>query len=129
MKAALLRHPQAVLAALIILASLAVAPARLPRVSVCPFRSTTGLPCPGCGLTRAFCAIGHGELSAAWAFNPFSFVLFALAVFLVFQPLLRRRAPALFEKVLTPPRVAGFTLGLVAAMFVFGVWRIVTYQE
>ena len=75
MKAALLRNPQAVLAALIILVSMAVAPGRLPQVSVCPFRSATGLPCPGCGLTRAFCAIGHAEFAAAWAFNPFSFVL------------------------------------------------------
>ncbi len=44
---------------------------------VCVFRLTTGLPCAGCGLTRAFLALSHGHLQAALDFNllsPFVFV-------------------------------------------------------
>ncbi len=33
---------------------------RLPVL--CAFRRTTGIPCPGCGLTRSWVAIGGGDL-------------------------------------------------------------------
>jgi Protein of unknown function (DUF2752) len=52
-------------------------PSELPGVVLCPFRALTGLPCPGCGMTRAFCSIGHGELYRAFVYNalaPFVFV-------------------------------------------------------
>ncbi|GAA1461491.1 DUF2752 domain-containing protein [Williamsia maris] len=38
---------------------------------LCPFRLVTGLPCPGCGLTRSWVAIGHGDLHGAFAYNAF----------------------------------------------------------
>ncbi len=49
----------------------------LPGVALCPFRAVTGLPCPGCGMTRAFCSIGHGDLARAFGYNalaPFVFL-------------------------------------------------------
>jgi len=36
---------------------------------LCPLRGMFGLPCPGCGLTRAFCALSRGDLMSALAFN------------------------------------------------------------
>lgn len=47
---------------------------------LCPFRAMTGLPCPGCGLTRAFCAIGRGEIERALHFNIISPIVFLGAV-------------------------------------------------
>ena len=44
-------------------------PADEPRFNLCLFRAVTGLPCPGCGMTRAFCALSHGELLRAVHFN------------------------------------------------------------
>lgn len=41
-----------------------------PLPGTCFLRRTTGLPCPGCGLTRSFVSIAHGDLLAAWQFNP-----------------------------------------------------------
>src|SRR6266850_1900903 len=35
----------------------------------CPVRLGTGVPCPGCGLTRAFCFMTHGEFEPALRFN------------------------------------------------------------
>jgi hypothetical protein len=54
-------------------------PADELRVILCPFRALTGHPCPGCGMTRAFCALMHGELWRAVKLNPFSPLLFLAA--------------------------------------------------
>ena len=51
-------------------------------IILCPFRAVTGYPCPGCGMTRAFSAIAHGELWRAVIYNPLSPLLF-LALLLV----------------------------------------------
>lgn len=45
----------------------------------CTFKLITGLGCPGCGLTRCFICLMHGDFARAWAFNPGGF-LFLLVV-------------------------------------------------
>ena len=57
-------------------------PTDLPGFVVCPFRAVTGLPCPGCGMTRAFCAIGHGDFAGAFGFNVLAPFVFAAALLL-----------------------------------------------
>jgi len=57
-------------------------PTDLPGFVFCPFRALTGLPCPGCGMTRAFCAIGHGDFASAIGFNPLAPFVFAGALLL-----------------------------------------------
>jgi len=47
----------------------------------CTFRRFTGLPCPGCGMTRSFISIAHGQLADAWRFNPAGVVFFAVVAF------------------------------------------------
>lgn len=54
----------------------------LPGFVLCPFRAVTGLPCPGCGMTRAFCSIGHGDFAGAFGFNPLAPFVFAAALLL-----------------------------------------------
>ncbi len=49
---------------------------RLPET--CYLRSNTGVPCPGCGLTRSFISIAHGEIVRAWQFNPAGPFLFLI---------------------------------------------------
>lgn len=53
--------------------------AALPEIPLCPFKALTGLPCPGCGMTHAFLALGRLDLAGAWAANPLVFPLAALA--------------------------------------------------
>jgi uncharacterized protein DUF2752 len=43
---------------------------------ICPFRRATGLPCPGCGLTRSFCAIAKGHVERGFEFHSLGPALF-----------------------------------------------------
>ncbi len=64
-------------------AALAIVPPQvLEPYSFCVLYHITGRRCPGCGMTRAFCCILHGQLARAWAWNPASFLLFPVCAFL-----------------------------------------------
>jgi hypothetical protein len=52
-----------------------------PLPELCSFRRMTGLDCAGCGLTRSFIAIGHGQLADAWQYHPAGLLLYAIAAF------------------------------------------------
>ena len=45
---------------------------------LCTFRRLAGIDCPGCGLTRSFICVAHGDLSRAWDFNPIGPLFFPL---------------------------------------------------
>ena len=48
-------------------------------VRLCPFKRLTGLPCGGCGSTRAAVSLLHGDLGKALGWNPLATT--ALGVF------------------------------------------------
>lgn len=50
------------------------------RLPFCPLASVFGVPCPGCGLTRATLALAHGELVHALELHPLVPVLAPLFV-------------------------------------------------
>lgn len=52
-----------------------------PRSSICFSRRLLAIPCPGCGLTRAFAHLAKGEWATALAVHPLAPVL---AIELVF---------------------------------------------
>jgi hypothetical protein len=57
---------------------------RWEGVSLCPVKAATGVPCPTCGSTRAVMAAAHGDLVAAFAYNPFTtIIVFGVLVWLV----------------------------------------------
>jgi len=49
-----------------------------PLPGVCTYKRLVGRECPGCGLTRCFISLAHGELARAWAFNPAGIFLFVM---------------------------------------------------
>ena len=54
----------------------------LPKL--CIFRNITGIPCPGCGMTRSMIAAGHLHFKDAISFHPLGpVVLILLAVYCI----------------------------------------------
>lgn len=77
---------------------------------ICPLRLLTGLPCPGCGLTRAWVFAAHGDLGQALSANPFVLVTIPAALVLVLAvgaALVRRRPPPDLRPMLSSIAVQG----------------------
>jgi hypothetical protein len=51
------------------------------QVPYCPARGLFGVPCPGCGLTRASFAMFQGDIHEMAHFNPLAPILFPLFVY------------------------------------------------
>ena len=97
-------------------------PSQLPGVVLCPFRALTGLPCPGCGMTRAFCSIGHGEFARAFGYNALAPFVFLAALLLWAHALATvlklDSARAALEGLRPTPRAASLMLALTLAWWV-----------
>ena len=61
----------------------------------CLFYRATGLYCPGCGSGRALAAVIHGDLPAAFGYNPMLFLLGVPALFVFLHEWLRVVFPGL----------------------------------
>lgn len=103
--------------------SIAVAcfnPTKANFFPVCPLYSLTGLACPGCGLTRGFHALFHGDVITALDFNML-LPIWAVIIAYVFVSLIllavRGRGLPMWPSY--PKFLWGFMITLVA----FGVLR------
>jgi hypothetical protein len=102
---------------------------RWPLPPLCGMQRVVGLPCPGCGLTRCFIALAHGDVRAGWSYNPAGLALFPLVALQV--PLrtwqlwrLRRGLPEVALGMATPLVIGG----VAAALFTQWVLRLMGVQ-
>ena len=58
-------------------------PGRSGFFPACPFRTLTGLTCPGCGTTRALHQLLHGNLLGAFELNPLLLLLLPVIAFIL----------------------------------------------
>ena len=63
-------------------------PTKAGLFPVCPLYSFTGFACPGCGLTRGFHALFHGDVSAALGYNALLPFVAVAIVYIAFSGLL-----------------------------------------
>ena len=108
---------------LVLLASFVWTPSAFPKLQLCWLRRLTGVSCPGCGLTRAFCAISHGDLAGAWSFHPFAFAFYAGAVVLAVWPFATRGREDLGARVVRSVRTQAIVVAFVVALLAFGFAR------
>ena len=69
----------------VLIVSFAIRPFRNPEFTVCLFKNIFGIPCPGCGMTRAFLFIAHGDIRSALELNVNSLAVFIAVIVLWLQ--------------------------------------------
>ena len=102
-------------AALLMLgAARAYAPYATTGPVICPLHGVLGLPCPGCGLTRAFCSLSHGDVPGALGHHALSPLLFlaALATPVLCAYEIARRRPSAPSRWLLESAPVGWGLGI-----------------
>ncbi|HEU4894771.1 MAG TPA: DUF2752 domain-containing protein [Acidimicrobiia bacterium] len=65
-----LRHRLILWSPVAVVGALLVAPVGDEGTTICPFALSTGLACPGCGMTRAAASLVRADVSSAVAFHP-----------------------------------------------------------
>lgn len=92
--------------------------------SICPFRTLTGIPCPGCGMAHGIACAAVGRLDDAVRYNLFSPLVLAGALLfwlmLLYDVLLDKD---LLEKALPAVRVPCIALAML--LLCWGTWRII----
>ncbi|HRH59986.1 MAG TPA: DUF2752 domain-containing protein [Chitinophagaceae bacterium] len=93
--------------------------------SLCPFKMITGLPCPGCGITKSLIFLYEGNLSKSFyyhLFGPFTFLFCIAAIVILALELITHKE--YFRNILFNNKVA-YTLG--AALAIYHFTRLVIF--
>jgi hypothetical protein len=93
----------------------------------CVWRTVTGFPCPGCGLTRSLAAVSNFDVVSSIRFNVEGLLIIVFAVLAVIAP---RQVKALSRRM--NERFAGFSMqksmwigfGIFSAVWVVNIWRV-----
>jgi hypothetical protein len=93
---------------------------------LCWFKLQSGLPCPGCGLTRSVTAAGHFDPVTAFHYHPFGLFVWLLAGFLSANVVIGTRArEAIRDWLIRRSRVVGISAWV--ALFAFLVYGFVRF--
>jgi hypothetical protein len=94
----------------------------------CAFFRVTGLPCPGCGLTRACLLLLKGEVQASIKFHAFApiFILFiALLITCTLMP--RTLIEPFISKAETLERRTGITIIILGGLILYWLARLLLF--
>jgi hypothetical protein len=101
-------------------------PARGGFYPRCVFHMATGLDCPGCGGLRAVHQLLHGNIGAAFAFNPLFVSLLPIAILAAGWTAIRRLQKRPPKRLMRNPR---FAWGLAILVIAFGVLRNLPWRS
>lgn len=96
----------------------------------CPFRHTLGIPCPGCGLSRAMAALFRGDWETAWDFHAFApLILVGLVVIMSASLLPQRQRLWLTGQVERIERRSGVTVMALIALIGYWLVRLLLFSD
>ncbi len=84
---------------------------------LCPMALILGMPCPGCGLTRAFCFASHGRFAEAFGFHVLWPLFLAYFAFLWGYKIVEHARGE-------PPRLPTYRIGGTAILILMGFWVV-----
>ena len=91
----------------------------------CPFLKWTGVPCPGCGLTRASMFLLQGEVQASIHYHAFAPFFILLITMLVIGTLLPRAVSGpLIRKAEILERQTGLTIIILGGLILYWLARL-----
>ena len=95
---------------------------------VCPFFQLTGIPCPGCGLTRACLLLLKGDLRGSMKFHAFAPIFLVLISILIIGTLLPRSvSEPLIRKAETLERQSGLTIIILGGLILYWLARLLLF--
>lgn len=96
----------------------------------CPLRTATGVPCPGCGLSRATAALFRGDLSASLRTHAYAPLVILALLFTGLALLLPKDTRlALISRVETLERRTGVTALALVGLVVYWLVRLLFFPE
>ena len=101
----------------VLAASFLYFPRSLTGPVMCPVALVLGLPCPGCGITRAFGCATHGEFRRAFEFHSIWPVLLAYFVFLWIYKIVESARGE-------PPKLPTYRIGGAAIVVLLAFWVV-----
>jgi hypothetical protein len=92
-------------------------PRALDGPVLCPLALIVGMPCPGCGITRAFCFATHGRFREAFGYHALWPLILAYFAFLWGYQL----AECVKGE---PPKLPTYRIAAVAIFVLLGFWGV-----
>jgi hypothetical protein len=118
-----------VLVAWLGLAVAVLCPPQGAGLALCWVEGATGVPCPGCGMTRSLSCAARGMFTESWSHHPFGLFVLGLFLFTAIQSLLPQTARNRIVRFLQThaPCFNGFYFSFVIAFVGFGAGRAVLH--
>ena len=96
----------------------------------CPFRHGIGLPCPGCGLSRAVGALFQADWKMAFEYHAFApLIVLALTILITASLMPNRQRAVIIQTVERIERRAGLSALLLLAMMAYWFVRLTVFHE
>jgi len=94
----------------------------------CPLFRLTGVPCPGCGLTRACTLLLSGDVHSSMKFHAFAPVFILMIAILIISSLLPRSvAEPLIHKAEALERQTGLTIIILGGLILYWLARLLVF--
>lgn len=94
----------------------------------CPVLKLTGVPCPGCGLTRACLLLLRGDLQTSMKFHAFAPVFIVFVSLMILSTLLPRSVTELvIHKTETLERQTGLTIIILGGLILYWLARLLFF--